>query len=36
MALTHSFEETVKKRRETDSEFRLYLLPEAINCLLKG
>ncbi|MEA5509449.1 transcriptional regulator [Crocosphaera sp. UHCC 0190] len=36
MALTHQFKETVQKRIETDPEFRLSLLTEAINCLIQG
>lgn len=36
MALTSNFQDTVKKRIETDLEFRLNLLSEAINCLLNG
>ena len=36
MVLTHKFQETVQNRMETDPEFRLSLLTEAINCLLNG
>ncbi|MGK7885077.1 MAG: transcriptional regulator [Crocosphaera sp.] len=36
MAVTHQFQATVQKRIETDTEFRLSLLTEAINCLIHG
>jgi DNA-binding phage protein len=36
MALTKSFKETIKKRVQEDSEFRVCLLTEAIDCFLEG
>lgn len=36
MALTSEFKETVKKRADTDPEFREALLQEGIQCLLDG
>lgn len=36
MTFTSNFQDTVKKRIETDLEFRTLLLSEAINCLLNG
>lgn len=36
MALTKDFKETIKKRVELDSEFRICLLQEAINLFLEG
>jgi len=36
MALTKSFKETIQKRVQEDSEFRVCLLTEAIDCFLQG
>ncbi len=36
MALTKSFKDTVQKRVQEDSEFRVCLLTEAIDCFLQG
>ncbi len=36
MTFTSNFQDTVKKRIETDLEFRVLLLSEAINCFLNG
>jgi DNA-binding phage protein len=36
MALTRSFMETVKNRAERDSEFRIGLLKEGVEALLRG
>ncbi|MBL1209103.1 transcriptional regulator [Geminocystis sp. GBBB08] len=36
MALTKSFKDTIQKRVQEDSEFRVCLLTEAIDCFLQG
>ena len=36
MALTKSFKDTIQKRVQEDTEFRISLLTEAINCFLEG
>lgn len=36
MVLTKDFKDTILKRVQEDSEFRICLLTEAINCFLEG
>lgn len=36
MVLTKDFKDTIVKRVQEDSEFRICLLTEAINCFLEG
>ena len=36
MALTRDFKETIKRRAESDSDFRIGLITEAAECVLNG
>jgi DNA-binding phage protein len=36
MPLTHDFKETIRSRAQNDSDFRLALLREAVECILNG
>jgi hypothetical protein len=36
MPLTHDFKETIRTRAQSDTDFRLALLREAVECLING
>jgi DNA-binding phage protein len=36
MPLTHDFKETIRARAQRDTDFRLALLREAVECVIKG